>query len=348
MPASTLQDVADRAGVHRSTVALALRDHPRISEPMRRRIQAIARQLDYRINPLVSALMQSRRTNRKVRHLTLAYVTNYPTRYGWKPESHNRPDFFPGAAERAKDFGYRLEHFWLAEPGMTPQRFCDILTVRGIHGLIVGRLPPGQSALELAWERFSCVAVGLTLRSPLLHHVAENHFDTSWRSMQECFERGYKRVGFVFSEANDSPRVGDRWMSAYIGQQQKFPAEDRLPICPEIPASFKAFAAWFRKERPDALIVDHAPAVIGWLKELGKKVPEDVGVAELQDTPKFGASGMYYEPAKVGALAIDMVIGMLHRNETGIPQDHHEILLSGVWREGNTLPRKNAKRLARA
>src|SRR6185312_16192999 len=126
---TTLQEVADRAGVHRSTVSLALRDHPRISESVRRKIQSLAQQLGYRINPLVSALMQSRRSGRAVKHLTLAYVTNYPTRYGWRPEHHDRPDLFPGAADRARDFGYRLEHCWLAEPGMTAERFCDILTV---------------------------------------------------------------------------------------------------------------------------------------------------------------------------------------------------------------------------
>jgi LacI family transcriptional regulator len=337
---ATLQDVADRAGVHRSTVALALRDHPRISEPVRRRVQALAARLGYRVNPLVSALMQSRRTGRKVRHLTLAYVTNYPTRYGWKPEFHDRPDFFPGAVERAKDFGYRLEHFWLAEPGMTPARFCDILTVRGIHGLIIGRLPPGQSALELVWERFSCVAVGMTLRTPLLHHVAENHFETAWLAMQQCLERGYRRVGFVFSDANDSPRVGDRWLSAYAGQQLKFPPDDRLPPCPAVPADEAGFATWFRRLRPDALLVSHAAPVLAWLRRLGRQVPRDVGLVELDHRIELDCAGVHYDPAKVGALAVEMLIGLMHRNETGLPEAQHEILLSGVWHEGRTLPRR--------
>ena len=61
---ATLQDVADRAGVHRSTVALALRDHPRIPEATRVRIKAVADQLGYRVNPFVAALMQSRRVGR--------------------------------------------------------------------------------------------------------------------------------------------------------------------------------------------------------------------------------------------------------------------------------------------
>lgn len=335
---TTLQDVADGAGVHRSTVSLALRDHPRISEPVRRKVQALARRLGYRINPLVSALMQSRRSGRKVKHLTLAYVTNYPTRYGWRPEHHDRPDFFPGAQDRAVDFGYRLEHFWLGQPGMTPERFCDILTVRGIHGMIIGRLPPGQSSLDLAWERFSCVALGMTLRSPRLHHVAENHFDTAWQGMQQCRERGYRRVGFVFSEANDSPRVGDRWLSAYLGQQLQYPAADRLSPCPAVPCNQSEFSTWFRQERPDALLVNHATPVIEWLRTLGLSVPRDVGLVELEDHPKLGSAGVYYDPAKIGALAVEMLVGLLHRNETGIPEDQHEALLTGVWQEGKTLP----------
>jgi LacI family transcriptional regulator len=155
----TLQDLAECAGVHRSTVSLALRDHPRISPEVRQRMQALAKKMGYRVNPLVSALMQSRRTGRVTRHATIAYVISSPTRYGWRPPHHDRPDYFPGAAERADDLGYKLEHFWLAEPGMTPERFCNILVARGICGLLVGRLPPDMQSLPVEWERFSCVAL---------------------------------------------------------------------------------------------------------------------------------------------------------------------------------------------
>ncbi|MGH8020827.1 MAG: LacI family DNA-binding transcriptional regulator [Opitutaceae bacterium] len=186
-----MQDIADRAGVHRSTVSLALRDHPRISAEVRARIQALAR-----------------------------------------------------------DLGYNLEHFWLGEPGMTGERFCDILTTRGIHGLIIGRLPPGQASMELAWGRFSVVALGMTLRSPLLRHVTENHFDTVHQAMSRCSERRYARVGFVFSEENDSPRVGDRWLGAYLVQQAQANGGVRLPHCPDVPTNETGFRAWFKKERP--------------------------------------------------------------------------------------------------
>ena len=221
---------------------------------------------------------------------------------------------------------------------MSPQRFCDILSARGINGLIVGRLPPGQQAMDLAWSRFSCVALGLTLRSPLLHHVTENHFDTAWQAMQRCRERGYRRVGFVFSEANDSPRVGDRWLGAFLAQQQLFPAVDRLPPCPAVPADEHSFRAWFNRVRPDALLANHARPIHSWLERMGRCVPRDVGLVELEDHPELGSAGVYYDPAKLGALAVEMLVGLMHRNETGVPDDQHEILLTGEWRHGRTLP----------
>ena len=335
----TLQDVARQTSVHRTTVSLALRDHPRIPRETRERVKAVAARLGYQINPLVAALMQSRRLGRPVKHVTLAFVTNYPTRYGWKPTHHHRPDFFPGAVKRAHELGYNLEDFWLAEPGMTPARFCDILFARNIHGLIIGRLPPGQNSLQLDWNRFSCVALGMTLRSPVLHHVTENHFDTVWQAMQRCLERGYRRVGFVFSEANDSPRVGERWLGAYLLQQRSFATKDRLPLCPQIPADEESFARWFRRCQPDALIATHARPVLGWLKRLGVKVPREIGIVALEDHPQLDCAGVRCDPAIIGALAIEMLVSLLHRNEMGVPAtNQYEVLLTGEWREGRTLP----------
>jgi LacI family transcriptional regulator len=269
-------------------------------------------------------------------------VTCYPTRFGWRPQNHDRPDFYPGAKHRAAEFGYRVEHLWYAEPGMTPERFRDILTVRGIHGLIIGRMPPTCDTLTLPWEHFSIVALGMTLRSPRLHHVTENHFDTAWQGMEQCRARGYRRVGFVFSEANDSPEVGNRWLGAYSVQQLRFRAEDRIPICPGAPTDGATFLSWFKATRPDALIVTHAAPVLEWLADAGLVVPRDVGLVELQDSAERGVSGVCYDPATIGALAVELLIGLMHRNEVGLPASQHEVMLSGQWWEGTTLPMRRA------
>jgi len=337
----TLDDVARQAGVHRSTVSLALRGHPRISAPVRQRICTLAAKLGYRVNPLVAALMKSRRTGHEPTHATIAFVTNHSTRDGWRPAHCDRPDFFPGAVNRAGELGYNLEHFWMAEPRMTPKRFSSILMARGIHGLIVGRLPPGLNSLELEWDQFSCVAVGMTLKSPFLHHVTENHFDTAWQAMQQCLDRGYRRIGFVFSDANDSPRVGDRWLAAYLLKQQECAPEDRPSPCPSVPADFDTFRNWFVQEKPDAIIATHGCYVHKWLESMGVKVPDEVGIVDLEARTPHSFAGVYYDSGKVGSLAVETLVGLMYRNETGVPVDQHEILLTGEWRDGWSLPPRN-------
>ena len=59
-----MADVAREAGVHTSTVSLALRHSPRIAVGTRERVEAAAERLGYHPNPLVTALMKNRRNPR--------------------------------------------------------------------------------------------------------------------------------------------------------------------------------------------------------------------------------------------------------------------------------------------
>jgi LacI family transcriptional regulator len=339
-PETTLEDVAQRAGVHRSTVSLALRNSPRIRPEVRARIQQIAQEMHYRVNPLVATLMRSRRSGHPVKHVCIAYITNYPTRYGWRPEHHDRPDFFPGAQQRAEELGYKLEHFWLAEPGMTPTRLSDILSRRAITGVLLGRLPPGQSSLELCWERFAAVALGYTLRAPALHHVAEDAFAGITQIVEQCLARGYKRLGFVVADVDDSPSWGNRLFGAFLRQQYLLPREQQIPPCDFQPGpGFREkFFAWLREWKPDVIISTRGQPIYDWLRAANYTVPRDIGLATmLNNHPEHGISGIYHDPRLLGALATDMVVGMLHRGETGLPADPHFVLSPGVWFDAGTL-----------
>ncbi len=337
----TLQDIADKAGVHRATVARALRDHPRISKEVRERVQKLASDMGYRINPLVAALMQSRRSTRISKATVIAYVTRYSTRYGWRPPHHDRPDYFPGAQARASELGYKLEHFWLTEPGMTPGRFSNVLSTRSISGVLMGRLPPGEEAAEMAWERFSCVALGRTLRTPRLHYVTEDHYAGAALAVRQMIARGFRRIGFVSTDRDDSPGVLNRWLGGFLREQLKLQERDHLPpyLFQNGPGADNAaqFARWHARWKPDAVLVTEMQPLLGWLKAL--KIPsQNLPIATLVRHPADNRwTGIYCDPAKLGALAVETLVGLMVRSEMGIPKDPHEVLLSGSWVEGETL-----------
>src|SRR5882762_6787627 len=92
----TLKDIARKAGVSVMTVSRALRNQSNLSSETRDRVQAIAEEMGYRPNPLVAALMTYRRSARRIdKSQTLAFLTSFPSRSGWREIRINR-DFFEG------------------------------------------------------------------------------------------------------------------------------------------------------------------------------------------------------------------------------------------------------------
>jgi DNA-binding LacI/PurR family transcriptional regulator len=118
----TLRDIGLKTGFHYSTVSLALRDHPRIPDSTKQIICEAAKGLGYQPDAMLSALCAYRLTKRRPKGQTvIAWITNHRTRTGWRMSACTR-DYFEGASQRARERGYRLETFWLSEPGMTGDR----------------------------------------------------------------------------------------------------------------------------------------------------------------------------------------------------------------------------------
>lgn len=181
------------------------------------------------------------------------------------------------------------------------------------------------------------MALGLTLKSPRLHHVAEDAFVSAAEAMNQCLASGRKRMGLVFSEPDDSPSTGDRFLGAYLRQQLHLEPKNRIPHCEHRPAPELAehFLTWLETHRLDAVLAAHAEPILRLFEEAGRKFPRDVKlVALVNDKLNHGFAGIHHAPAEFGALAVDMLVGMLHRGETGLPADAHYVLAPGRWVEG--------------
>ena len=99
----TLADVAKQAGVHTTTVSLALRNHPRLPEATRQRLRALAEKMGYTPDPAMQALVAYRKN---IGHhsygLRLAYLTNWSTQWGWK-KALGHDQFYQGATARGRE-----------------------------------------------------------------------------------------------------------------------------------------------------------------------------------------------------------------------------------------------------
>ena len=336
----SIRDLAAQIGVSHTTVSLALRNSPRITLALRKRVQREARRAGYHADPTVSNLMARLRTIRTnaVRE-TLGLITAWPTRNGWR-EAPNHVRFFDGAARRAREAGYAFDEFWLEETGMTSRRMSRILRARGIRGLVLCSLPDPGGRLALEWKHFACVAKGLTVQHPPVHRVVSSHYEDMHLVLLELARRGYRRVGFVLGEAL-SARVDRAWLASCLLHQNDVPKGGRVPpLITRTPAEEKDFARWFSVHRPEVILYSEQP-VRAWLDRLKVTVPQNVGLVHLDWSPNLAPlAGLDSDPEMLGEAAIDLLIGQLQANELGIPKHEKIVAVRGHWVEGATVRRK--------
>jgi LacI family transcriptional regulator len=333
----TLRNIAERAGVHISTVSLALNHSPKLRSEMRARILKVAEEMGYTPDPMLSALVAYRKKIQPASyHATLAWIDNWSTR-GALRKIKVFDEYFLGARERARELGYKLEEFWLNAPGITPARTAAILRARNIQGLIVAPQEHDGGKLDFDFAPFSAVALGYSLRPALLHIVTNHQIQSTTLLVQKLADLGYRRIG-LYLHAEWDNKVNHGYVAGFTTAQQALSPKNRLkPHIFDGDFSIPDFRAWVKKNRPDAIITQGiAMEVVSWLKPL--RVPEDIGVATLTaraDEPEI--AGVYQNDMLIGATAAEVVIGMLQRNERGLPDNLIYTLVGGIWKPGASL-----------
>jgi DNA-binding LacI/PurR family transcriptional regulator len=339
----TMKDIAARAGVATSTVCRALSVNPQIPEATRRRIQKVAASMGYRPDPLLSAFASRRRGGTSRSDITtIAYLTHFRTCNEWRDNPFYRR-CHQGAEARLESLGYKLEHFWLGQKGMSAARLSKILYTRGIQGLFLAPIPEVHTTIAMDWERFSAVTVGYSFVTPNLHRVTPHHFHGIQEALHRLFEAGYQRIGVcIFSET--SRRVDDLWLSgSLLAQSRRLQSgNSRTPTFSVSnflfnDSTFKNVSRWCRREKLDVVISDNQ-IVMSELQAAGIRVPGQVDFMTLnweEDHPEV--SGIDQRPAKIGAATMDMLISAIQRGERGVPEVPLTTMVEGCWRDGESL-----------
>ncbi len=336
MPARliTMADIARKVGLGRSTVSMAMRNHPEIATATKERVLKAASELGYQPDPLISLLMSRLHATR--RDTVLAVLNEPEAHWNWR----NYPIFqamWAGMESQAKRRGYLIEEFRVGAHDTPPERLNQILVTRGIHGLILApKLHTGPSRFT-RWENFAAVTTDLSVSTLGLSRTCIDYFHNFNRAWAVLEARGYQRIGFL-----DNPvlniRCEHQYEAANLVKLNQLPPERRVaPLMlhgddttPEI------VRAWLRKERPDAVLLSSADYMLRVIREVAA-VPEELGVAALElGCAPVGMSGIDERTRDIGEASVDMLIGRLQRNERGLLAAPRTVHVDGVWRDGNT------------
>jgi DNA-binding LacI/PurR family transcriptional regulator len=327
--------VARAAGVATSTVSKALRSDPTIPAGRRLEIQRLAKSLGYRPNPMVAALMarlHSQRRRNDPHHL--AWIDLWPD----DEEAARTTDFrlmLGGATQRAHELGYQVEVHRVARNGTSPARLHEILISRAQWGFIIPPVPREAMSYPFNLEGLTGETIGTSLHQPVMHRVASNLFQGGQLACRKLRERGFRRLGLALSPAMHE-RVESKWLGAFLSEQMTWPAEQHIPPLLATAEDEARFLEWHKRWKPDAILLAE-PYVEKWAEVRANRrtcAPAIAWLRRIKSMPR-STFAVDTRPDEMGAAAVELVVGQIHRNERGSPQIAHTLLLDGVWSEAN-------------
>jgi LacI family transcriptional regulator len=332
-------EIAQELGVASSTVSRALRGDPRISPEMREKVDALAKKAGYRPNPLVSALMASRRRRGGAGEVdVIALVTNYGRRENWRAKDVCRWEY-EGIVARAAALGFRVEIFPLGDYDGDVSQLVATLRARGIRGVLLGFSRDEAPDAPFCTEGFAVAGLSAYFRSTVVDRANFHGFYNVQLALEQMYRLGCRRPALVVPNLNNQVS-NNLWSGAFLDWQLQLPAHDRCePHIPNDAEDGANFYAWLDANRPDSLLVYKVP-VRRFLAKRGLLVPEDIGVAYLYRTSDEmgGAAGIDGNLSAVGSAALDLVVEKLNANLMGASSCPKEVLIKGFWHDGATLP----------
>jgi LacI family transcriptional regulator len=349
---ATMDDVAALAGVHPTTVSMALRSHPSIPASTRERILESARKLGYVRDPLLDAFNHHRLTKLAVKQTpSIAFVIDAGSSAYFFGSGYH-PLVYEGVRAVAESQHLLLEVFPLGAKEMTASRLNTILSSRGISGVLLSTFTPQTKSIELDWDQYSAVKIESHHLLPQLDVVTNDQCQAARLCMRNLRQRGYRRIGLA-TATDDESRLVSTFSSGVLVEQAALPARERVPPLlfdrDDIAAIAARVADWIKEYKVDALMTNwHELIEIGaWdgestrLTATGLRVPHDVAFASLDvpgGCPYVG--GIVQNHRLVGMRAMEQLAVMVRTYRRGAPENPSSTCVPGFWRDGGTVPVK--------
>ena len=317
----TMKDIAKRLNVSINAVSIALNDKPGVSDEMRLQILRTADEMGY-INQKKQYLSIFSKSNICV--LMQSYYAN---------TGHFYSIVLCSIVEQAKNFGYfSILNYFEDNDFHMPECIVD-RKVAGV--LVVGKI--SDSHLKaLKKVGIPVVLVDFTSLGDPCDCVLTHNRQGGYMLTDYVVLKGYKTIGF-FGDLDYSFSFQDRFMGykqaliqnqivsseevdSYIEEHSFLHNIEKYILANEITEIVKILKS---KKLPEVLICandSNAFAVISALKDMGLKIPEDIGVTGFDDTPLCEKANPQITTVQVqkelmGQVAVSNLMDRIHRME---------------------------------
>ena len=336
----TMKDIAQKAGVHQTTVSLALRNHPSIPEKTRTRIKKVADEMGYRPDPMLSSLIAYRKSRSKgIQTPTIGYIMNVDGDEGLKASSA-RYQFLQGAKQRANELGYNLDVFYYGGRHYHSKYLDKVLITRNITGIILAAFYTHFTDIELSWDFYSIVKIEMLPTHVRAHAIENNQYQVVRRAFQELRKLGFKRIGLCIAN-HDEKHTRNLFSAGYYVEQHMIPEEDRVPLLvfegnefrEEFSESRSKILNWVIENKLEVVISNWRildPVVAEARKRMGKQV---YAVSlDLENGFENEGWGIVQNHEGVGGAAVEVLSGLMQHHQKGQIESPRISLINAKWK----------------
>lgn len=178
-----MQDIADRLNVSKSTVSLVLsgKSAGRVSEQVRNRVLATAREMDYHLNELARSLRVGSS------NLISVIVTDISNEFFGQMTFHIQ--------EEAKKAGYLVLTINSNENDGEFEQMARILISKKVDGIIAVPTPGGATALKMIQDqKVPLVTVDRLCEGVDADYVGVDNYEASKKSVSELIAQGFRDI----------------------------------------------------------------------------------------------------------------------------------------------------------
>ncbi|ESY75820.1 LacI family DNA-binding transcriptional regulator [Mesorhizobium sp. M0051] len=272
----TISDVARKAGVGAITVSRALREPERVSEELRRQIQAAVDELGYVPDPNARALASARA---EVFGVLVPSLTN-----------NVFAEVVRGIYDSLSDSPFRIQLGNTHYSGLEEERLLQVFGSQRPAALIVAGIDQTPVSRKLL-ENAGCPVVQVmeTGPDPVDMMVGFSHLDGGRTATEHLIEAGYCRIGFI--GARMDPRSQRRLAGYRAAMEAAGLFDPRLVTTTPVPSSVSLGREMFRDALAkvptlDAVFCNNDDIALGVLFECHRTsilVPKTIGIVGFND-----------------------------------------------------------------
>lgn len=338
----TIREIAEACQCSRQTVSLVLRGIGNVSAKRREDIQAQAKLMGWKPNPLANAYMTRLRQQKRTRFTgnlaVISFNADGPKLSNLLPHLQTVLRAFES---RADELGYAMELIWAHEPGMEAKALQRILNHRNILGVFLTTESKQASWIaQVPWTNQAVCASGFRktkLRVNTINHDRSQGLEMAFR---QIISRGYQKVGFSCNLVNLDLGAGNDLLQYQWLARKEFSPNTAEPFLFEEndQTALSTMEAWIQKQQLDAIV--GTGKTIELFRRLPVAVQESIGYADLdaRDNPGNVFAGVNQRHETTGMLVAEWLAKEIECHTVGLPKHPFRMLYSPEWLEGKTLP----------